>query len=564
MPWSSGDVTPLVVTDPGHAVDLALTRRVELDRTGSVTEHLIGQARRQPDRPAVEDRRGTTTYLGLLQDATRIVDCLAAEGVRPGDVVAVVGPRNGDTIAILLALEGLGAVYLPLDPSWPRRRCLDILDDSRASALVRHAPGSPEAEAAAATAGIPVLDPRSRWGAKRTSVGTSRAVPDAEPRYLLYTSGTTGEPKGAVVEQRGMLNHLWAKVLDLGLTGEDRIAFTAPLVFGISIWQMLAGLLVGATVVVIDEADTLFPTRLRTALARSSVSVVELVPAMLDWLVECLRAVAENDRLPALRWLISTGEELLPAVARRAADVVPHARLLNAYGLTECSDDVAHHEVRGQDLDAVRLPIGTPVANAALYVLTDDGGSWRAARQGEAGELFVGGVGVGAGYTDAATTRRAFHADPFDPFSPTGRVYRTGDLAVVRDGLLYYLGRADRQIKLAGHRVELDEVEAILTRHEAIVGCAVAPTSDRSGLHAHYVARGQVTDVELRQFLRTVLSPIMIPKQWTRLPQLPLNANGKVDRRALALDNAVSSGNGGGCEVVGKQSLSIASGDVDP
>jgi acyl-coenzyme A synthetase/AMP-(fatty) acid ligase len=241
--------------------------------------------------------------------------------------------------------------------------------------------------------------------------------------------------------------------------------------------------------------------------------------------------------LPSLRWVVSTGEELRPSLAGRILDSLPNVRLLNAYGFTETSDDVAHHEVRAEDLTSARLPVGSPVPNSALYVLVEAGGSWRSARPGEPGELFVGGLPVGRGYLgDRAATTAAYFRDVLDPDSPTGRLYRTGDAAMLRDGLLYCLGRLDRQTKISGVRVEPDEIEATLLRHPAVARCAVFVR--RNGIEtsvvACYVPADPTVRAEtLRAHLAARLPAVMVPDVWLPLDEFPLSTNGKVDYHAL-------------------------------
>ncbi len=215
---------------------------------------------------------------------------------------------------------------------------------------------------------------------------------------------------------------------------------------------------------------------------------------------------------------------------------LPQVTLVNAYGPTECSDDVTHHVVTRSDLERTRLPVGSPVINTALYLLVEDEEGWRAADPGESGELFVGGTGVGLGYlNDPETTARAFFRDPFDPASATGRLYRTGDLARFDEGVVHYLGRGDRQVKVAGVRMELDEIEAVLSRHPAVTRCAVTVSGDgeRSQLVAHYNLRAPVTPEELQHAVRAAVPPAMVPRRWREWEALPLTANGKVDHRSL-------------------------------
>ncbi|MGY4981791.1 amino acid adenylation domain-containing protein [Streptomyces sp. 900105755] len=552
---------------PGAA---ARARKLGLGRDGGrfdtasgVLARVARTAARTPERTAVVDGESALTYAWLLARVDRFRTVLRAAGCGAGTVVAAVGDRSADTIAAFLALEHLGAVYLPIAPDWPAQRVGQVLARSGAGLLLDYSGdpggGGPRGRTAAQAAaelgtttvaapgggisGPDALVPASfaadtAGPDARTPASLAADAPDRslEPRYCIFTSGTTGRPKGASVEHRGMMNHLWAKVEDLGLTEADRLAFTAPLVFDISVWQMLAPLLVGGTVVVVREPELAFPRRLTNVLERSGVTVVELVPTVVGWITDQAER-RTGVTLPALRWLISTGEELHTGLAARFLAAAPHIRLLNAYGPTECSDDITHHEVTAPDTGRPRLPVGAPVTGARLYLLVrEDGGRWRAADPGEAGELFVGGVVVGLGYlNDPDNNAAAFFADPFDQDSPTGRLYRTGDLARFEDGVVHYLGRVDRQVKVAGVRMELDEIEVVLRRHPAVDECAVVvPVVDgRPELAAYYTLLDPVPAEELRTYLADSLPEAMVPRRLTELDALPLTQNGKTDHRAL-------------------------------
>jgi non-ribosomal peptide synthetase component F len=290
-------------------------------------------------------------------------------------------------------------------------------------------------------------------------------------------------------------------------------------------------------VVVISDNVMRFPRSLIGALDSAAVTLVELVPTVVGWLVDEVTR-AGGHQLADLRYLFSTGEELRPALAARTLAALPHVTIINAYGPAECSDDVTLHIVTSADVERARLPVGRPIINTALYLLVHEpDGRWRPAGQDETGELFIGGAGVGLGYlNDPVTTAGAFFRDPFDPASPTGRIYRTGDLARFGEGLVHYLGRSDRQVKVAGVRMELDEIEVSLSRHGAVTQCAVIVAADRSGfevLTAHYAVREPTTSEELQAHLAAVLPATMIPHRWLRWDTLPLTANGKVDHQAL-------------------------------
>ncbi|WP_051772246.1 amino acid adenylation domain-containing protein [Saccharothrix sp. NRRL B-16314] len=536
---------PLAAGAVDRANALALRNVREVDTATSLLEHVIRHAEAGPDRPAISEGDRVLSYRALVGRVAAARDALLAEGVGPGDVVAAVGTRSTGTPVVFLALESLGASYLPVDTTWPADRVRDVLDRSRAALLVDYAEndnasGAARSAAEAERVAVLRLTSSATGGRQLPREPADRSL---EARYTIFTSGTTGRPKGATVQHRGMLNHLWAKVVDLELGADDVVAFTAPLVFDISIWQMLCPLLVGGRVAVVDDATMRFPRWLIGALDTGDVTVVELVPTVVGWLVDEAKRHGGTP-LSGLRHLLSTGEELHPAMAGRVLDALPHVSVVNAYGPTECSDDVTHHPVVRADLDRPRLPVGAPVINTSLYLLAPDAdGRWRAAEPGETGELFVGGTGVGLGYlNDRDTTDRAFFRDPFDPGSPTGRLYRTGDLARFDQGLVHYLGRSDRQVKVSGVRMELDEIEAVLNRHPAVGNCAVVVSGDgeQSELVAHYSLLAQVTSDELQRVLSSALPPAMVPRRWREWDALPLTHNGKVDHRALRLAGPTS------------------------
>ncbi|MFB4296005.1 amino acid adenylation domain-containing protein [Actinomadura sp. NTSP31] len=485
LPLAGLPVLAVPADEAERARELAVRHGMVCERPVDLPDPVITRVERfaaERDRPAVADRTRTLSYADLAREARRLAALLEDAGVEPGTVVGVGGPRSAAVVAAFLAVELIGALYVPADETWPAGRVRDVLDQAGASVLVvaDEAESAPALLEGAAEAGCRVLRAADAAGLAPWAGAPRLDAPD-RPRYVLFTSGSTGRPKGAVVEHQGMVNHLWGKIVDLGLTGDDVVAFTAPLGFDISIWQMLCPLLVGGRVDVIGDEVGHDPVAFARAVDGQGVTVVELVPTMVRHLLDDLPG-APGGSLGGLRWMIATGEELPAELARRWLEAMPHAGLLNAYGPTECSDDVTHHTVTAGDLDLLRLPIGAPIVNARLYVLRPlDEGTWAACDIGETGELFVGGVAVGRGYLgDDARTREAFYRDPFGG-SPTGRLYRTGDAVRLLPAgaggadrpVLQYLGRVDRQVKISGVRMELGEIEAVLQRHPAVGAAAV-------------------------------------------------------------------------------------------
>jgi amino acid adenylation domain-containing protein/non-ribosomal peptide synthase protein (TIGR01720 family)/FkbM family methyltransferase len=508
---------------------------VPLDRC--FQQELEAQVARTPHAVAVVSGAVSLTYDQLNQRANGLARSLVSEGAGPESVVALLAPRSADFLVAVLAIFKAGAAYLPLDPEHPALRWRQILGQSGSRLAL--AAGDFAAALPAVLSGLgeeerPRVLHLGEMLARRQEEGD--LGPRATPRnlaYVLFTSGSTGAPKGAMLEHRGMLNHLWAKVDDLGITGADRVAQTASQCFDISVWQFLSPLLAGGRVHIVDPAVSLEPERLLAEILAGEVSIFQTVPSMLRSMLH--DAGLRERRLPALRWMVATGEALPPELAREWLERFPEVPLLNAYGPTECSDDVTHGFVTAIGAMDAQIAIGRPLANTGIYVLDRD---LKPVPIGVAGELYVGGAGVGRGYVG----RPDLTADRFlpHPFGASGdRLYRVGDLARWRaDGTLDFLGRVDFQVKVRGFRIELGEIEAALTRHPAVAEAVAAvreSAADQARLVAWVTAEpGASLDlVGLRTFLQESLPGYMVPAALVVLPALPLTSNGKVDRRAL-------------------------------
>ncbi|QND61728.1 amino acid adenylation domain-containing protein (plasmid) [Mesorhizobium huakuii] len=503
-----------------------------------------------PDRIAITHGAAELTY-GELRVMSASIASTLRERCAVGTIVGYCGERNPDWAATVIAILKGGSTYLPLDPSLPASRTSFMIEQSGCTLII----GQERPEA------LGLLQETSHGNREFMTVQTalirdraSSAMPSSAEcglAYILFTSGSTGWPKGAMVERAALNNHLIAKIDALELTEKDCIAQTASHCFDISLWQLLAGLCVGSRVTIIDDATLRSPMALLKALQEQGVTIVQFVPSVLAIFVEYLQTLAADERpLTALRMISAVGEPLTPALARAWLALYPQVPILNHYGPTECADGVTHHvvSVPPSATDAY-VPIGRPISNLEVYVA--DG--WRLCRTGEVGEICVSGIGVAAGYiNDCARTKDAFFPNPFSSHPSHRRLYKTGDLGRFRaDGLLECLGRRDRQVKIRGHRVELGEIESRLCTHPSVSGAvAVAPVNEGVKLTARDITKAdggirprrivayvsappEVLESGLRSFVAETLPAYMVPERIIHVDGIPITRNGKVDFAAL-------------------------------
>lgn len=544
----------LIVDFDGRLCDLELLPRSEVEavtRSWNATERDFGapldflarfeaRAAADADRVAACCDGASVRYGELNARANRLAHVLIEAGVGPDSIVALLDDRGIGFLVAILAIFKAGGAYLPLDPAHPDGRIAQVLLESAAPFLAAGASHLLRARSLATMLGEPAprtLDLEALAGAGSSSDVPARRHSPANLAFVIYTSGSTGTPKGAMVEHRGMFNNLVTKIPALSLTKDDAIAQTASQCFDISVWQLLTALTIGARVEIFPDTISREPQRLAAAIHARGVTILEAVPSMIGALLDVEAASAA---LAGLRWLLPCGEAFAPDLCRRVMERFPHLRLLNAYGPAECSDDVSYHAItsppKGNELS---VPIGRPVDNARLYVLDQ----WlEPAPIGSAGEICVAGVQVGRGYLHRPElTAASFVPDPFGGFGE--RLYRTGDLGRWScDGVLDFLGRADHQVKIRGHRIELGEIDAKLTSHPKVRAACVdaRKIGERGARLVAYVACAaeDFAPDELRAHLRAVLPDFMIPDLFVRLDALPLTGNGKVDRKALPAPEA--------------------------
>lgn len=471
------------------------------------------QAARTPDADAVRFEGAALSYRDLDERADLLARHLRTLGVGPESVVGVCLHRGTDLVVALLAVLKAGGAYLPLDPDYPADRLAFMLEDSGALAVVTDPRLAPLVrDRAPHLVDITADPPRGRAHDPLVA-----AAPE-HPAYLIYTSGSTGRPKGVLIEHRAIVNRLHWMQEAYGLGADDRVLQKTPYGFDVSVWEFFWPLSTGATLVLARPGGHRDPAHLAELIGTEAITTVHFVPSMLRaFLAEPLPA------LPSLRRMVCSGEAL-PADLVTAVHERIGCELHNLYGPTEAAVDVTATRCE----PGLPVTIGRPIANTRTYILD---ASLRPVPIGVPGELLLGGVQLARGYLNRPTlTADRFVPDPFAT-EPGGRLYRTGDLARYRaDGAIEYLGRLDHQVKIRGQRVELGEIEAVLTEAPGVAAAAVAVHDEQ--LVGYLVPPS--ADVEAaREHLRGRLPEHMRPVHWTLLETLPLTPSGKTDRTAL-------------------------------
>jgi len=486
------------------------------------------QAERTPDAPALEWEGTHLTYAELNSRSNQLAHHLAGLGVGPDVLVGICVERSFEMVVSLLAVLKAGGAYVPFDPDIPAGRLAYMLDDARIEVLLtqNHLRDRFRGRDARVVCLDAVADQAAIDGQREDA--PALIAGDAHLAYVIYTSGSTGKPKGVMVSQRNLVHSTHARLVyyDEPLSG---FLLLSSFAFDSSVAGIFGTLCRGGMIVLPPPGAQHDPIFLAGLIAESRLSHLLCVPSLYD----ALLAEAPAGSLDELRVAIVAGEPCRRELVERHRAVVPQAALVNEYGPTEATVWCCAHRCRtGEERAAV--PIGRPVANTRIYLLD---ARLEPVPIGVAGELYVGGPGVARGYLHrSALTAERFVPDPFGD-EPGARLYRTGDRAHWRpDAVLEFLGRADDQVKVRGHRIELGEVEAILGQHPAVAQSVVLARDDGSRgkrLVAYVVGAPAPSPSDLRAFLGEKMPDYMVPSAFVFLDALPITANGKVDRGAL-------------------------------
>ncbi|WAL93762.1 non-ribosomal peptide synthetase [Streptomyces sp. Je 1-369] len=500
------------------------TEIVPAKARGHWLDEFAAQVHRKPDAEALVCRDRSLSYTELDREANRLAHALIARGVRPQDPVAVLLGRDIEMTVALFGVAKAGAVYVPMDASYPRERLAYMFDDIAPAAVVSTGAELP------VDRDIPVLrldDPTTLAAAPDTDPTGARArLTEDALAYVIYTSGTTGRPKGVGVTHRGVPDLIALQEEVVGVTEHDRYLHFASTSFDVAFWQTMVPLLSGGTSVIAPEEVRVPGDELLDYIVKHRVTGVNLLPSF-------LAAMPDDRTVDPDVFFVVGAERLDPELARRWGR--GRRALFNAYGPTEVTiNSVTWHY---DPDDEGPLPIGLPDPNVRAYVL--DGGL-QPTGVGVTGELYLAGPSLARGYLGRpGLTSERFVADPFGP--PGERMYRTGDLVRWRpDGQLVFLGRVDHQVKVRGFRVELGEIESTLTGHPDVRACAVIV---REGRLVGYVIPTDGADLDttrVREFLARELPDHMVPTALVPIDRLPLSPSGKLDPTALPAPETVA------------------------
>ncbi len=500
----------------------------EYRRNVRLHELIQEQVKHSPDAVAVVYQDQQMSYLELDHRANQLAFFLRRFGVGTDERVGICAERSIEMVVGLLGILKSGGAYLPLDPAYPAERLAFMLSDAQPPVLLTQQRLLNQLPGYAGK--IACLDAEwTRISAESTDEPASAGAPESAA-YVIYTSGSTGRPKGAMIPHGGICNRLIWMQEEYQLNAGDRVLQKTPFSFDVSVWEFFWPLMTGACLVMAAPGGHQDRAYLIDEIEKRRITTIHFVPSMLQALLEG----DGLDRCSTLKRVICSGEALPYELKQRFLRSLG-AEIHNLYGPTEASVDVTYWDCK-QEVDRQVVPIGRPISNTQIYLLDRH---LNAVPAGIPGELHIGGAGLARGYLGRAElTAEKFVPDPFGT-KEGARLYKAGDLArYLPGGSIEFLGRIDFQVKIRGFRIELGEIEEAIAQHPSIREAAVLCREDKPGqqrLVAYFVPRAgePVLDKEMRSFLKERLPEYMIPAAFVPMDEMPLNSNGKLDRKAL-------------------------------
>ncbi|WP_158287213.1 non-ribosomal peptide synthetase [Mesobacillus foraminis] len=500
----------------------------DFPETSTLQQLFEGQAEKNPESVAlVQDGEGLV-YRELNEMANRIAHSLLKHGVKRGQTVGLMAERSFGMIASMLGILKAGAAYLPIDPGYPAERIQYMVEDSGTQLVLFEGGSLPD------TYGGKVLTVEEAL-LERNSSNPGKSSGPEDLAYVVYTSGSTGMPKGNLTTHRNVIRTIINNGY-LEVEETDRFLQLSNYAFDGSTFDIYAALLHGACLVLVPKDTVTDAVRLSRLIQEEQVTVSFMTTALFNTLVD-----VDLESLKGLRKLLFGGEMVSVKHVRKAYRAMGEDKLIHVYGPTETTVFATACPVTETMFDHQTIPIGRPISNTSVYVLSSSG---QLQPEGVPGELAIGGAGVSRGYLNRPDLNKERFLE--NPFVPGDVFYKTGDLVRwLPDGNLEYLGRIDHQVKIRGHRIELGEVESRLKEFPAIREVAATARTDSQGhsyLCAHIVWEGERAEAHLREYLDQHLPAYMIPTHFINLEELPLTQNGKVDKRRLTVEKGLAEG----------------------
>lgn len=480
-------------------------------------------ARKSSDRIAVVFKGNKYSYTQLNEFSNRLAHTLILKGVKTGDLVAIVSERSFEMIVGIIAISKAGGVYVPIDPIYPEERRNYIIEDSKASFILK---GNVDIECSSEKE---VIDLFSNNSYSENTTNPNVAVEPENNIYIIYTSGTTGNPKGVIIKHKNVVRLMRNDRFQFDFNENDCWTMFHSFCFDFSVWEMYGALLFGGKLVIPEKDEAQDSFKFLNLIEKEHITILNQVPSAFYMLMYAEEEL-KNIELKSLRYLIFGGEALIPSKLKNWHEKHPDVHIINMYGITETTVHVTYKEIGDKEIEHGISDIGFPIPTLGIYIMRGN----QLCDIGMPGEICVYGEGLGKGYLNRTElTEQKFVKNPFGD----NKLYRSGDLArITPSGEIEYLGRIDQQVKIRGFRIELEEIEITLRRlcyvRDAVV-IIKKRSSGENAIHAYIVSDEEVNFNKIRKDLKESLPEYMIPSYFCIISEIPLTVNGKLNIKAL-------------------------------
>lgn len=489
-----------------------------MKRANSIIEIFKKQVMESPNNVGLVTDFSNYSYDEIDKNSDKVADELLRNNVVKGDFISVIMHRSEKMLFAILGILKVGAVYVPISREFPEERTDYILKDTDSKIVIV------DGDINLNNTIFTLVANDDFFKRELNSKVSIPLINGDDPLYCIYTSGTTGVPKGVVNTNLGCINRISWMQEEYPINNNDRILQKTNYIFDVSVWELFWWFFTGASCVLLEDGEQGNPEKIYRKIIEEKITVTHFVPTMLSEYLNYLEDNSIEDS-SNLKWIFSSGEPLLPEYSSRFYKL-SKGTLVNLYGPTEASIDVTHYKVSGEES---QIPIGVPIKN--MQVVIADPKTLKICDEGKKGEIFILGVGLAKGYlNNPAKNAEAFLNNPFG----TGRAYRTGDFGYVKNGLIYYVGRKDDQIKINGYRVDLNEILFHLKKFDSIDDVRIIYTKEVvNTLKVYFISKEKIEEESIRNYLQTKLPKYMVPHEYYQLDKFPITLNGKLDKKKL-------------------------------